>query len=142
MAGTPLREHLFSGEGKVRFFDPTTIDPALALYALLLVASVISLLALVQYRYQRWKRFKALEDEMKAIGLDAEQENALSRVVLNYKMERPVDVVKSVRLFDELASEEMARVLGSPGSATAKRDYINTLYEIRTRTFHPDWMRN
>jgi hypothetical protein len=61
-------------------------------------------------------------------------------MVRRYKVGEPVQVLYSPKLFDDIATAEMRRILGSQGSTQAKESFINTIYEIRTKTYHPDWL--
>ena len=58
-----------------------------------------------------------------------------------YEMDKPANVLLSARLFDEMASKEIHRVLASAGSLKAKEHFIDAVYRIRTRTYHTDWMK-
>ena len=62
-------------------------------------------------------------------------------MVKRYAMEEPVTILYSERLFDEMAADEIQRVIASPASAQAKEQFIDTIYKIRVRTYHPDWCK-
>ena len=64
----------------------------------------------------------------------------MASLVKRYQVGEPVQILYSAKLFDDLATAEMRRILASQGSAEAKEKFINSLYEIRTRTYHPDWV--
>ena len=63
-------------------------------------------------------------------------------MVKRYQMKEPVKVLQSARVFDEMASDEIVRVLCSARSAASKESFIDTVYDIRNRTFHPDRFLN
>jgi len=91
------------------------------------------------YRYQRWCKFKEFENEMKSLDLNPEQEGTLGDMVRRYQVGEPVQILYSPKLFDDMATAEMKRILGSQGSAEAKQKFIDAIYNIRTKTYHPDW---
>jgi hypothetical protein len=59
--------------------------------------------------------------------------------VKQYAMQEPVQILLSLRMFDELACQEISRVLGSSGSTTAKNRFVQMIYDIRKKTYFPDW---
>ena len=89
--------------------------------------------------YQKWRRYQLFITELKTLDLDPKQEGTFADLVKRYNMDQPVNILYSKRLYDELASTEMIRILSSPGSVTAKAAYIDSLYEIRDRTYASDW---
>lgn len=117
------------------FFVASSADPTIVFTILggILVALAISTYGV--YRYQKWRRFKVFENEMQQLGLNPNQEGTFGDLVRRYKMNDPIQILYSLRMFDEIASREMERVLGSPGSMKAKNEFIQTLYEIRERTY-------
>ena len=72
---------------------------------------------------------------MTALGLDSEQEGTLASMVKRYRMEKPLTLLLSERLFDEMATREMVRTLGSKAPQETKEKYIQELYDIRERTY-------
>ena len=93
-------------------------------------------------RYNRWKRYKEFATEMKALDLDPNTEGTLAGMVKRYSMDEPVNILFSARLFDEMATAEILRVLSSAGSQQSKQEFIDTVYNIRNRTYHPEWKDN
>jgi len=124
----------------IRFFNPTASDSDFALYFLLGMIVFVLILLYASYRYRRFKRFKEFVDEMKQLDLDQNEESTLSGMVKRYALDEPVQILVSLRLFDEMATHEIARILGSPASAATKKQFIDLVYEIRKKTYHPDIM--
>ena len=75
---------------------------------------------------------------MTLLELDDVQENTLTDLVKRYAQKEPVSVLFSLRLFDDMATKEISRVLGSAGSAMQKQQYVNLVYEIRKKTYFPE----
>lgn len=123
----------------VKFFDNNPIDPTTLAYILIVLSGLVFAVVYGSYRYQRFKKLKEFNDEMRQLELDPSEENTLTELVKRHALNEPVNVLLSKRLFDELAAEEIAHVLGSAGSAGAKANFVNILYEIRRKTYHPDW---
>ncbi len=117
----------------------TTIDPKLV------VGPLIAMLALLigtiygVHRYNRWKSFKVFEDEMKSLDLEVEQEGTLVNIIKKYQTEEPVAVLYRPELFDEMATKEIVKVLGSAGSTQAKERFINLVYEVRRKTYQSSY---
>ena len=122
------------------FITPESVEPQVFLYILGGLAVLVFVIVYGSYRYQRWKRFREFEDEMKSLDLNTEQEGTLGGMVKRYQIGEPVQILYSAKLFDDLATAEMKRILGSQGSAEAKERFINAIYSIRTKTYHPDWV--
>lgn len=120
-------------------FDPRPMDPTLLLAAVAGFAVLFCGLIYGTHLYNRWKRYKTFEDEMKALDLNGGDETALAGMVKRFEMEEPVNVLLSPRLFDEMAVREIQRVLASPGSPHSKQRFIDAIYRIRLRTYHPEW---
>ena len=130
-----------SQDGKLPFqtWNPTETDPTTLLSVLGGIVTVIMLIVFGAYQFKKWKQFKTFEDEMRSLDLDPQQEGTFADMVKRYSMDEPVNILYSPRLFDEMASNEMLRVLGSQGSAKAKKEFIDTVYKIRVKTYNPDW---
>ncbi len=124
----------------VNFFANSPVDPQLLLWILVGIAVLVFSIVYGTYRYNRWRRFKEFENEMKSLDLNPEQEGTLASMVKRYQVGQPVQVLYSSKLFDDMAAAEMERILGSQGSAEAKERFIDTIYEIRMRTYHSDWL--
>ncbi len=123
-----------------KLWSNTAAEPSTILTILIVLMVLISAIIFASYRYQRWKRFKEFEEEMKSLDLEPEDEGTFAWMVKRYKMDEPVNIIYSPRLFDEMATNEMLRVLASQASMESKRDFIDTVYTIRTKTYHPDWL--
>lgn len=130
-----------SQDGKLPFntWTPTETDPVTLLSVVGGIVTFIMLIVFGAYQFKKWKQFKTFEDEMRSLDLDPQQEGTFADMVKRYSMDEPVNILYSPRLFDEMASSEMLRVLGSQGSAKAKQQFIDTVYKIRVKTYNPDW---
>lgn len=124
----------------VDFFKTQSTDPEVLVYILLGLASIIFGLVYGLHRYSKWKKFKLFEDEMKSLDLNPDDESAFTGMVKRFELEEPVNVLMSARLFDEMATKEIEKVLGSAGSKSAKEKFIEAVYRIRTKTYHSDWL--
>jgi hypothetical protein len=122
-------------------FENKGTDPAVLVYILLGLAIIIFALIYSLHRYSKWKKFKVFEDEMKSLDLNPDDENAFTGMVKRFELEEPVNVLMSARLFDEMATKEIEKVLGSAGSKSAKERFIESIYRIRTKTYHSDWLK-
>ncbi|MFH1738101.1 MAG: hypothetical protein ABIH23_03775 [bacterium] len=123
-----------------KFMNPEQVNTDVLLYILSGIALLVFTIVYGSYRYNRWRRFKEFEDEMKSLDLNPEQEGTLGDMVRRYQVGEPVQILYSPKLFDDMATAEMKRILGSQGSAEAKEKFINAIYNIRTKTYHPDWI--
>ncbi len=126
--------------GVPNWFESSQIDPTILLWFAVGLAILIFILVYGTYRYQRWREYRRFADEMKTLDLDPSEENTLGAMVKRYAMREPVQILYSQRMFDELACKEMQRILASAGSADIKEQFIDTLYEIRTKTYNPAWL--
>jgi hypothetical protein len=124
----------------VDVFKSSDVDPTFLVYILGGIVTLILVTIYGTYRYKKWKKFKEFESEMKSLDLAPEDEGTLADMVKRFSMDEPVNILFSARLFDEMASSEIKRVLGSPASAKLKQDFIDKVYMIRTKTYHPDWL--
>lgn len=116
------------------------VDSMFLLGILLGILTIVLVLVIGTIFYQRWKRYNEFIVEMKTLDLDPDEEGTLAAMVKRFQMDEPVNILFSPRLFDEMASHEIMRVLGSSASADAKQKFIDQVYTIRTRTYHPDWL--
>lgn len=128
------------GELKFNVFESKGTDPVVLVYILLGLAFIIFALVYSLHRYNKWKKFKVFEDEMKSLDLNPDDESAFTGMVKRFELEEPVNVLMSARLFDEMATKEIEKVLGSAGSKSAKEKFIEAVYRIRTKTYHSDWL--
>ena len=104
------------------------------------VLTVIILIILaINYQYLRWKRYSEFVSEIKSLKLDSESEGTLSKVVKRFPLEDPKEVLGSCELYDEMAKEEMMRILANPGSIQMKTESIDTLYKIRGKAYQTNW---
>ncbi len=120
------------------FFNPTGGDSTELLYFLVTLVSLILIISFIVYRFRRFKLFQEFTQEMTLLEFDDDQESALTDIVKRYALSEPVSVLFSIKLFDELATKEISRVLGSPGSAIQKQKFINLVYDIRKKTYFHD----
>ncbi len=120
-------------------FRIQNIDPTLILGILLGIAAVAGVCTYGSYLHQRYRRFKEFNEEMHSLGLDHEQEGTLASLVKRYRMDKPVEVLLSEKLFDEMATQEMVRILATQASMDVKEKYIRELYAIRERTYGKTW---
>ncbi len=116
----------------------TTGDPTLVFGILGGIAVFIVAVVFVSYRYKRWKKHQRFVAELSQLALEDKEGNTLIDLVKRYAMDEPVEVLYSLRVFDQLAEKEMCRVLGLQGSQEAKQQYIDLLYSIRQKTYFPD----
>ena len=124
------------------FFDPATqVNPDTLLAVSIGLATLIFAMSYGIYRYQRWLHFKVFENEMKMLDLDPDEETTLSAMVKRYAMHKPDEVLHSRSFFDDIACKEMQRILSSGGSAESKEESIEALYQIRTKTSNPPWIK-
>lgn len=130
-----------SKQGKFTFdfYKTTQAIPEFLLYFLLALIFLIGLILVAAYQYNRWLKFKKFEAEMKSLDLENDQEGALAAMVKRYSTNEPITILYSAQLFDEMASVEIKRILGSSASAKQKEDLIDKVYTIRTKTYQPNW---
>ena len=126
----------------INLWENTGIDPVFVLKILGGIIVFVILLIVATLRYQRWKKYNDFVEEMKALDLDPDEEGTLAAMVKRIQMDEPVNILFSARLFDEMAASEIMRVLGSPAPAKVKEKFIEQVYNIRTRTYHPDWIHS
>lgn len=120
-------------------FSTHGVNPTLILGILFGVVVLAGVCAYGSYLHQRYRRFKEFNEEMRSLGLDHEQEGTLASLVKRYRMDKPVEVLLSEELFDEMATQEMVRILATQASMDVKEKYIRELYEIRERTYGKTW---
>ncbi len=113
-------------------------DPTVIMFVLGTLIAIVLAIVIGAYKYQKWKKFKQFEDEMKALELDAESEGTFAWMVRRYAMDQPVDILVSPRLFDEMAASEIQNVLASNASVQSKSRFIDIVYDIRNKTYSPD----
>ncbi len=113
-------------------------DPVLILGTLAAVTFLVAVVTFASYRFRRWQKQRRFIEELDQIALEENEGNALINLVKRYAMDEPVEILYSLRRFDELARREMARVLALPGSKESKQEYIDLLYSIRQKTYFSD----
>ncbi|MBN2329667.1 MAG: hypothetical protein JXR73_21175 [Candidatus Omnitrophica bacterium] len=121
-------------------YETSDFDLTVFIYFLGGLILSIFLFSFGNAQYHRWKKYKEFEAEMKSLDLDPGQEKAMSDMAKRRSLDEPAHLLMSVRLFDEMASEEIKRILRSPASAKFKQAYIDKIYRIRTKTYHPEWL--
>jgi hypothetical protein len=124
---------------ELQLYRTTTIEPYSLLLCLVGVIFILVLAIFLNYRYKWFKKYKQLKESMVYLDLNQEEENLLAGMIERSRLEEPVKVLFSLPLFDDLATKEIRRVLCTPGSSKAKQAYIQLVYDIRQRTFFPDW---
>lgn len=122
----------------VNFLSTTSVAPEYILLILGVLVAFVAVFTFATYQYHKWKRYQQFVGEMKTLNLEPEEEGTLADMVKRYSMDEPVKILYSQRLYDEMASDEMIRILSSQGSADLKSDYIDSLYEIRHKTYSSD----
>ncbi|RJP23055.1 MAG: hypothetical protein C4527_20945 [Candidatus Omnitrophota bacterium] len=130
-----------SVEFPVQFFNPSTFDVSTLFILLATFLLVIGSLIYLSYCYNRYKKYMEFLEEMQTLDLNPEEEGAFAWMVKRYQMNEPVDILASLRAFDEMACQEIRRVLGSAGSIQSKSDFIDTVYQIRSRTYRPEQVK-
>jgi hypothetical protein len=125
-----------------QLFKNREIDTAILINFLLIIGVISIVTSVGMVFYSRWKKFKEFETEMKTLDLEPEIEETLANMVKRYSKNEPVKVLFSSRTFDEIASNEIKRVLASPVSAEIKGEYIDRIYQIRTKTYNPDLLES
>ncbi len=123
---------------QIVFFSSTSTDATTLVYILVGIGFIVLVACISVYRYRRFKLFQEFSQELTLLELDEVEGNALTNIVKRYSLKEPVSVLFSLRLFDELATKEISRVLGSAGSAAQKQQFINLVYEIRKKTYYPE----
>ena len=127
-----------SGQFNVTFLKAQTVDPMIIFGILGGIILVLGTGIYISYRYQKWRSYQTFVGEMQQLGLNPDQEGTFGDLVKRYKMKDPVEILYSLRMFDEMAGQEMEHVLASPGSMSAKQEFVDTLYEIRQITYLSD----
>jgi hypothetical protein len=112
-----------------------TGNPTVILAVMAGVAVLISLLVVASYHLRRWQRHRRFLQELNLFALEENEGSTLIDLVKRYATDEPVEVLYSLRMFDELAEKEMNRVLGLQGSRESKQQYIDLLYAIRQKTY-------
>ena len=120
------------------YTDPTTASPEALLTTLLIIVALIIVFIFLYKKYVYYKKQKIFLEELETLDLGSVESDTLTKLVKRYALNEPVAILYSLRLFDELAEKEMARVLGSPLSSDSKTKYVDMLYRIRQKTYFPE----
>ncbi len=91
-------------------------------------------------KYMRFKKEQELQEEMELRDFESVESSTVNDLVKRYKMNEPINIMYSLKLFDELAQKEMSRVLSSPLSSQSKTQYVDLLYRIRQKMYSPSEM--
>ncbi len=110
-----------------QWLEPTSIFSAVGGIILLLFICSFSF-----YIYQRRKIYRKFIDQLQFLGLDPKEELTLKYMVKRYPYKKALQVLDSTRIFDDMASQEMIRIIRSEGSIEDKEDFVDTVYKIRT----------
>jgi len=122
------------------FFAPfaTQYSTLILLLGSLMTFALVSIS--IGIKFNRWRKFNLFLEAMRAIDLDSTSQMIFAWMVKRNRLKEPSGVLRSRRIFDEMASGEIFRVLCSAGTLEAKEGFIDTVYNIRNKTFHPDRM--
>ena len=71
---------------------------------------------------------------MQSLRLNEEERGTFAYMVKSYSPQKPVRVLQSPQVFDEMASHEMLRILAGDESQGTKEKFVDTVYKIRTVT--------
>ncbi|MBI1387715.1 MAG: hypothetical protein GC154_04640 [bacterium] len=121
-----------------KFFTNTTVDSSVYIYSGIAFILFLVIIIVAYYYFQRFKKIQELKEEMEQLDLGDEGEGAVIDMVKRYAMQEPVEILLSIRKFDEMAIQEIERVLSSAGSSKAKQQFIDLIYEIRMKTYFPN----
>lgn len=121
----------------IKWMTPTG-DPQLIVTVLMTIAAIVVALVIGAHYYRRWRKHRRFTDELNQFALEEDEGSTLVGLVKRYATDEPVEILYSLRAFDELAEKEMKRILGVQGSQEAKQRYIELLYTIRQKTYFAD----
>ncbi len=121
----------------VPFLTPTDVNLDVMIWALGICVVLITFIIVAYKRYQRFKKEQELIEEMEVREFENQESSTITDLVKRYTVNEPVEILYSLRLFDELAEKEMTRVLGSSLSSDSKKKYVDLLYRIRQKTYFP-----
>lgn len=122
------------------FFTPLTIRHTTLVIVLGGLMTFAFLLIAVGVKYNRWRKFNRFLDAMQSLNLEPSSKGTFAWMVKRNRLKEPLGVLRSRQIFDEMATGEIFRVLCSAGTVEAKEGFIDTVYDIRNTTFHPDRM--
>ncbi|RJP23651.1 MAG: hypothetical protein C4527_19910 [Candidatus Omnitrophota bacterium] len=121
----------------IQMFKPSDINLEVAAWVILLCAALILFIFLAYKRYLRFKKEQELLEELVVREFESVESSTITDLVKRYTVNEPIEILYSLRLFDELAEKEMTRVLGSALSSESKTQYVDMLYRIRQKTYFP-----
>ena len=121
----------------IQMFKPSDINLEVAAWVILLCAALILFIFLAYKRYLRFKKEQELLEELVVRDFESMESSTITNLVKRYTVNEPIEILYSLRLFDELAEKEMTRVLGSALSSESKTQYVDMLYRIRQKTYFP-----
>jgi len=124
------------------YTNPQSVSPELLITALLIFIAVVLVTLFLYRKYMNYKKTKLFLEELEVLELGRVESNTLTTLVKRYALNEPVEILYSLRLFDELAEKEMARVLSSPLSSDSKTQYVDLLYRIRVKTYFPEGIQD
>ncbi len=118
-----------------QWFTPTEIPIQSILVIVIVLSLIILIIFMVYRRYIRFKKLQSFHDEMDLMQFENNESKTLDDIVKRYALNEPVEILYSLRLFDEMAEKEMARILSSSMPSKGKNKYIDLLYQIRHKTY-------
>ncbi len=124
------------------FFNNTTVTWGPYLYIAITVLALVVCISIIHYFVKRYKKIEEFKNELQSLGLGEEGESTLVDMVKRYAMQEPLDILISVKTFDQMAIQEIERILASAGSSKAKQRFINLIYEIRLKTYYGELINN
>ena len=117
------------------FFKSSTTGVGFLIWGLIILVLAILGGAYVSYRLRRYRIFERFLNEMRTLGLTVEQEKTFADLVGRHVEQEPVRVLHSLPMFDKIAQKEIERILSGSIPEKAKARMINTIYEIRHKTY-------
>ncbi|MDP8246495.1 MAG: hypothetical protein P9L94_20615 [Candidatus Hinthialibacter antarcticus] len=120
------------------FFNNTPVVWGPYLYIAITVLILLVIISVIYYFFKRFKKLEEFKNELQSLGLGEEGESTLVDMVKRYAMQEPLDILMSVKTFDQMAIQEIERILASAGSSKAKQKFINLIYEIRLKTYYAE----
>ncbi len=121
-------------ENQVDFLVPRSIHSVnLLILGGVLVIGIL-LVFVIFYAIRRKIHFQHFLRQMESLRLNEEERGTFVYMVKSYSPQRPVRVLHSPQIFDEMASHEMLRILAGDESQGTKEKFVDTVYKIRTVT--------
>lgn len=121
------------------FFSNTTVDTHIYVIVFIIVGLIVLTATVGVHYYKRFKKMRQFKEELEQLDLGETGENTFVDLIKRYALNEPVDVLMSVKLFDDMAMQEINRILGSSGSMTSKQQFVNMIYDIRQKTYFPEY---